>query len=73
MIMNDLLRLKDALIREYQVAIKCGVHDSLLYSRIMDINRQIRAHNRWSLGNTSVVNAIDLRGYYEGNDNKNGE
>ena len=46
---SDLLKEKDRLIKEYQVACKAGIHDSYLYNRIMEINNRIMRHNRWAL------------------------
>ena len=37
----ELLKEKDRLIKEYQVACKAGIHDSYLYNRIMEINNKI--------------------------------
>ena len=41
---SDLLKEKDRLVKEYQVAIKAGIHDSYLYSKIMEINNRIMRH-----------------------------
>lgn len=46
---SELLAEKDRLIKEYQVAIRAGIHDSHLYNKIMEINNRIMRHNRWAI------------------------
>ncbi len=46
---SDLLKEKDRLVKEYQVAIRSGIHVGHLYSKIMEINNRIMRHNRWAI------------------------
>lgn len=51
---SDLLKEKDRLVREYQEAIKAGVHNRNLYNKIMEINNRIMRDNDWTIHDKKV-------------------
>lgn len=59
--MNELLSLKDRLVKEYQKAMKLGIHDKVLYEKIMEINNRIMRFNQWGCGNEGVLRVNDGR------------
>ncbi len=52
---SELLKEKDRLVKEYQVAIRAGIHDSYLYNKIMEINTRIMRHNRLALKSKEII------------------
>lgn len=59
--MSELINEKDRLVKEYREVMKLGIHDKILYEKIMEINNRIMRFNQWGCGSEGILRVNDGR------------